>query len=98
MRRFNTLRSHLVNATAGLHTSPNLVITPKTSLIDQKVHIRLKGLEPNQMIRLVAKVRENNINFQSNCLLRASDGGEIDLNNDASLGGTYTGKFGRNGH
>ena len=92
-RRLQALQNHIMKASTstGLHSSPNLVVTPKTSLIDQKVHIRLHGLEPNQRIRLVASVRENSIWFESSGLFIASDAGEIDLNRDPSLGGTYTG-------
>lgn len=93
VRRLQSIQNHIMKAStrAGLHSSPNLVVTPTTSLVDQKVHIRLHGLEPNQMIRLVARVRENSIWFESSGLFRASDAGEVDLNRDPSLGGTYTG-------
>ena len=98
-RRLRILRSHTCagNLAQGLlHqkadvTSPEIVVTPRTSLISEKVRIRLHGLEPNQMVRLVANVEENSVKFESTAVFRASPSGDIDLDRDASLDGTYTG-------
>ena len=98
-RRLRILRSHTCacNLAQGLlHqkadvTPPEIVVTPRTSLISEKVRIQLHGLEPNQMVRLVANVEENSVKFESCAVFRASPSGDIDLDRDASLDGTYTG-------
>ena len=98
-RRLRILRSHTCagNLAQGLlhqkaeSTSPEIVVTPRTSLISEKVRIQLHGLESNQMVRLEANVEENNVKFESSAVFRASPSGDIDLDRDASLDGTYTG-------
>ena len=90
-RRLKTIGRHFLQTTAALNASPHIVVTPKTSLLNETVRIQLHGLEPNQIVQLVAKLVENNVKFESSAVYRASPKGDIDLDRDASLAGTYTG-------
>ena len=96
-RRLRVLGNHFVqagsikNSVSPPQDSPYFVVTPRTSLIDETVAIRLHGLEPNQMVRLDATVVENRLKFESHAVYRASTAGVVDLETDASLAGTYTG-------
>ena len=92
VRLLRVISNHFTSTSLRLHSSPDIVITPRTSMIDQKVHICLRGLESNQIIRLVANVKENNVTFQSTGVFMANSNGEIDLDKDSSFAGTYTGK------
>ena len=91
VRRLCVVRCHLASAASRVHSAPDIVVTPRTSLIDEKVHIHLRGLQPNQIVRLVANVKENNVKFESSAVFMADQTGAIDLEKDASLAGTYTG-------
>ena len=96
-RRLRVLGNHFVqagsikNSVSPPQDSPYFVVTPRTSLIDETVAIRLHGLEPNQMVRLDATVVENRLKFESHAVYRASTTGVVDLETDVSLAGTYTG-------
>ena len=97
-RRLRVLGNHFVQASAthanvSPQVSPSFVVTPRTSLIDETVAIRLHGLEPHQMVRLEATVVENRLKFESHAVYRASTTGVIDLETDASLAGSYTGNI-----
>ena len=90
-RRLRVLGKHFLQSSV----TPNLAVSPRTSLIDETVRISLSGLEPNQIVRLVAQVVENNVKFESQGVFRASSDGVVDLDSAASLAGSYTGKYGR---
>ena len=95
-RRLHVLGNHFLQAAASQpnvsqRNYPNFVVTPRTSLIDEIVTIRLHGLEPYQIVRLEASVVENKLKFESHAVYRASTTGIVDLETDASLAGTYTG-------
>ena len=90
--RLKILESHLVSAiTNAIEATPHIVATPRTSLLDEKVGIQIQGLEPNQIVRLVMHMIENKVKFESSGVFRANATGDIDLDLDASLAGTYTG-------
>lgn len=86
-RRLRVLGKHFLQSSV----TPNLAVTPRTSLIDETVRISLSGLEPNQIVRLVAQVVENNVKFESQGVFRANSDGVVDLDSAASLAGSYTG-------
>ena len=94
-RRLRVLGKHFLQSSVTPNLSPNLAVSPRTSLIDETVRISLSGLEPNQIVRLVAQVVENNVKFESQGVFRASSDGVVDLDSAASLAGSYTGKYGR---
>ena len=91
-RRFEILDRHFLHTKPTLNPPPVIVAHPRTSLINEKVRIQLQGLVPNQTVRLLAKLEENNVKFESTAVYRANAAGDIDLEYDASLGGSYTGK------
>ena len=90
--RLKILESNLVSATTNaIEATPHIVATPRTSLLDEKVSIQIQGLGPNQIVRLVMHMVENKVKFESSGVFRANATGDIDLDLDASLAGTYTG-------
>ncbi|KAK7477466.1 hypothetical protein BaRGS_00031290 [Batillaria attramentaria] len=70
-------------------------VTPKVSLFDQKVHIKVQGLSSNAKVTLHLATeqewRRSPALFVSCSHHVARQTGELDLNTDSSLGGTYTG-------
>ena len=80
----------------ALSTCPEVIqVTPKVSLFDQKVHIRIKGLPSKAKVTLHATTqqewRKKPVEFMSCSHYITSSDGDLDLNQDASVGGTYTG-------
>ncbi|XP_036594193.1 bile acid-CoA:amino acid N-acyltransferase-like [Trichosurus vulpecula] len=69
-----------------------IIVHPKTALVDEPVYIRVTGLLPNQLVVLQAKVtNEKGELFFSEAFYKADEGGEIDLEHAAALGGDYLG-------
>ncbi|KAK7104525.1 bile acid-CoA:amino acid N-acyltransferase-like isoform X2 [Littorina saxatilis] len=77
-------------------TQPEVIqVTPKVSLFDQKVHIKVQGLPSKTKVTLHATTqqewRRKPVEFKSCSHYVTSDDGDLDLNRDVSVGGTYTG-------
>ncbi|XP_072274971.1 acyl-coenzyme A amino acid N-acyltransferase 1-like [Pyxicephalus adspersus] len=72
----------------------NLTITPETGLADEHVQITASGLQPNQLatIRLTLHDEKENV-FQSRAFYKADGEGQINLDNNPALGGTYQGVY-----
>ncbi|XP_051842603.1 bile acid-CoA:amino acid N-acyltransferase [Antechinus flavipes] len=69
-----------------------IIVYPKIALVDEPLHIRVTGLLPNQMIVLQAKlINEKGGLFESQVFYKADEGGEVDLQRAAALGGDYVG-------
>ncbi|XP_076464426.1 bile acid-CoA:amino acid N-acyltransferase-like isoform X2 [Babylonia areolata] len=70
-------------------------VTPKVSLFDQKIHVRVHGLPSKAKVTLHVRTdqewRQTPAVFRSCGHFVTSDNGDLDLNRDASVGGTYTG-------
>ena len=75
--------------------SEAIQVTPKVSLFDQKVHIRVQGLPKKTKVTVHASTqqewRKKPVEFTSCSHYITSDEGDLDLARDASVGGTYTG-------
>lgn len=69
-----------------------LTATPQSALVDEPVHIRVRGLSPFQVVCLQASMRDEKQNwFYSEAYYKANEVGEVDLERDAALGGDYVG-------
>ncbi|XP_068946661.1 bile acid-CoA:amino acid N-acyltransferase [Petaurus breviceps papuanus] len=69
-----------------------IIVHPKTALVDEPLSIRVTGLLPYQLVALQAKLTdEKGELFFSQVFYRADKGGEIDLERAAALGGDYVG-------
>ncbi|XP_043825427.1 LOW QUALITY PROTEIN: bile acid-CoA:amino acid N-acyltransferase-like [Dromiciops gliroides] len=69
-----------------------VIVHPKIALVDEPLHIRVTGLLPYQLVLLQAKLTdEKGEIFQSQVFYKADEGGEIDLEHAAALGGDYIG-------
>lgn len=88
--------THSHSQAQALSTHPEVIqVTPKVSLFDQKVHIKIKGLPSKAKVTLHATTRQEwrrkPVEFMSCSHYITSSDGDLDLNRDASVGGTYTG-------
>ena len=69
-----------------------LQVKPKRSLADESLNITATNLEPGQEVTLVARMTENKTTFVSSACFVANQNGEVDVSQQASLSGSYTGK------
>nr|XP_040026574.1 acyl-coenzyme A thioesterase 1-like [Gasterosteus aculeatus aculeatus] len=61
-------------------------------MFDEPVQVKVAGLRSRQMVTLKARsTDEKGVLFSSSATFRADGSGQIDLERDPSLGGTYTG-------
>ncbi|XP_076464830.1 bile acid-CoA:amino acid N-acyltransferase-like [Babylonia areolata] len=91
-------RISVQHPTHHLHVSSQpdpIHVTPKVSLFDQKVHIKVQGLPTKAKVTLYATTqaqwRRQPVTFTSCGHYVSSEEGDLDLSRDASVGGTYTG-------
>ena len=69
-----------------------LQVTPRTCNIDEKVHIQVTGLRPEQDVTLAARVDTSDGGvFVAHAFFTADIQGIMDLTRMPSLGGTWTG-------
>lgn len=96
---YSIFLQHTQRALATSHassTSPEVIqVIPKVSLFDQKVHIKAQGLPSQAKVTLHLATqqewRRKPVEFMSCSHYVTSNHGDLDLNRDASVGGTYTG-------
>ena len=91
-QRLLVLKRHL-KTSACLGSSPSITVTPSSALVDQKVDIVVKGLNPGRMVTVVATVQENNAKFESRAVFKANESGMVLNRSTPSTAGTYTGTF-----
>ncbi|XP_076601214.1 acyl-coenzyme A thioesterase 1-like [Chaetodon auriga] len=61
-------------------------------LYDEPVQVKVAGLRPRQVVTMRARsTDEKGVVFSSSATYRADESGEIDLDRDPSLGGSYVG-------
>ncbi|KAL3988886.1 hypothetical protein ACER0C_013204 [Sarotherodon galilaeus] len=61
-------------------------------LFDEPIKVKVEGLRSRQVVTMRARLTdEKGVVFSSLATYRADDSGEVDLNRDPSLGGTYVG-------
>lgn len=69
-----------------------IIATPKSTLADECLKIRITGLEPYQLVTLQASLTdEKGVVFHARAFYQADQIGEIDLERDAASGGDYSG-------
>ena len=71
---------------------PRVFVAPSVGMVDEKVNIRICGLEAGQVVTLVADVVENGMKFESCCVYQADSKGEVDNFSTQSIGGYFKGK------
>jgi acetyl esterase/lipase len=74
--------------------SVQILIEPKTSLVDEKIEIKLIGLAPNQLVTLRAKMTEMPgaiFEAVSHATFLTDLNGEVQLSRQAPISGTYSG-------
>lgn len=75
--------------------SDAIQVTPKVSLFDQPVHIKVQGLPSNAKVTLHSctqqEWRQKPVEFMACSQFITNEKGELDLARDPSLNGTYTG-------
>jgi len=93
-RRCQASLSFVINPLIRFNsTSPQLVITPKTGLLDDQVHIVGKGLPPQTIVELRGDLRrkEDKIHFSSRNRYLTSCDGTIDTKQQEPVSGSYVG-------
>ncbi|XP_072020507.1 acyl-coenzyme A thioesterase 1-like [Amphiura filiformis] len=65
--------------------------TPQLTLIDEKVKVTVRGVEPGSNVTLRSELEERKIKFEAHAHYQADDKGEISLTEKSSLGGSYIG-------
>ena len=82
---------------ASLHTSfgkmASVQAAPQLTLVDEKVNINLRGLEPGSKVTLRSQLNEMRMKFESHAHYQADEKGELSLAHSASTGGSFTGKL-----
>jgi len=68
-----------------------IIITPKRVLCGEKVSIQLKDFLPNQKLTIHASFEEENKVWSSSATYICNELGELDLNKDAPISGSYEG-------
>ena len=68
-----------------------IIITPKRVLCGEKVSIQLKNFLPNQKVTIAASFEEENKIWSSSATFICNELGELDLNKDSPLSGSYEG-------
>ncbi|MBI5284865.1 MAG: acyl-CoA thioesterase/BAAT N-terminal domain-containing protein [Chloroflexi bacterium] len=77
---------------ARIHTTPKLEVAPPNALIDERVSIRVLGLEPDQTVVLRARMRDDvERDWSSSVTFRADATGAVDVSVQPALSGTYQG-------
>ena len=73
---------------SALGTTARMAIEPAQTRGDEKVHVRVLGLEPNQTVVLRARMRDD---WSSWATFRADATGAVDVSSQPALSGTYQG-------
>ncbi|XP_046562018.1 bile acid-CoA:amino acid N-acyltransferase-like [Haliotis rubra] len=68
-----------------------LSISPKVALVDERISITVSKLRPLQRVTIQVWVEEGKAVFSSCGHFRADQQGQVDIDQHASLGGTYRG-------
>jgi pimeloyl-ACP methyl ester carboxylesterase len=78
-------------ASSGL-AAVSITVTPESGLLDQRVAIRVSGLNPNATLRVRAKSQaQDALWWRSDALFVADDRGQVDLDLQAPRSGSYGG-------
>ncbi|NWY07288.1 BAAT acyltransferase, partial [Nothoprocta ornata] len=69
-----------------------VTVTPRCSLADRPVRVRVRGLAPRQRVTLLASLAdERGGRFRARAFYRADERGEVDAERHAALGGDFAG-------
>ena len=71
--------------------SPYIEIDQLDPLVDDLIHIRVLGLIPGSRVTILATLKEKGQEFGSSACFSADDNGTVDVSQQPSLDGTYTG-------
>uniref|UniRef100_A0A669DD61 Acyl-CoA thioester hydrolase/bile acid-CoA amino acid N-acetyltransferase domain-containing protein n=1 Tax=Oreochromis niloticus TaxID=8128 RepID=A0A669DD61_ORENI len=70
----------------------SLLLPRARCLFDEPIKVKVEGLRSRQVVTMRARLTdEKGVVFSSSATYRADGSGEVDLNRDPSLGGTYVG-------
>ena len=73
------------------YARPQIVITPDTALIDQKLTIRLINFIPDQVVTVNARLNFQGSQWASHATFQVDKWGMVDLSTQPSLAGSYQG-------
>jgi hypothetical protein len=99
IRRLEVLNRHFAVGTkvcyssAANNVAPSITVKPSIGMVDEKVNIHIRGLAASQVVTVVADVIENGMKFESRCIYKADNNGEIHNFSTESIGGYFKGKY-----
>jgi hypothetical protein len=81
-----------LSVAAPVPAAVSIVATPESPLLDQRLAIRISGLNPNTTVRVSAKSQaQDALTWRSEALFTVGERGQIDLDHQAPQSGTYGG-------
>ncbi|KAL4238877.1 hypothetical protein ACF0H5_003584 [Mactra antiquata] len=79
-------------SSSRMNLSPSIEFNPTGHLlVDEELEIIVKGLNKQQAVSVYAKLSEEGKHYESCAWFNADDNGIVDLKNNRSISGTYTG-------
>jgi hypothetical protein len=83
------------SAAESVLAAVSISATPESTLLDQRVSIRITGLKPKAVVRVSAKSQaQDALWWRSEVLFTADDRGQIDVDREAPQSGSYSGTDG----
>ena len=67
------------------------VVDKPVAMVDERIRISVQNLDPFQQVTIVARAKEQKVDFIAHAHVIADTHGVVDLQRQASLGGTYVG-------
>jgi pimeloyl-ACP methyl ester carboxylesterase len=87
-----TLTLALLSVATPVTAAVSILATPESPLLDQRLTIRIAGLNPNTIVRVSAKSQaQDSLTWRSEALFMVDERGQIDLDRQAPQSGSYGG-------
>jgi len=77
-----------------MYAAPRLVVSPETTLVDERVHLRATGLRPGARVVVRSSMPIRGAVFRGEAVFVADANGNVDLDSVAPVQGTYRGADG----
>ena len=78
----------------GMHSAPRLIVTPETTLVDERVHLRARGLPAGARVVVRSSMPYGRASLRAEAAFVADANGRVDLDAMAPVAGSYRGADG----